>query len=93
MNDDAKLKDKTEGRVIGVETRLEHNGYSGDFEYDSWAEEFCGAIESGNTRIKYHGRNRGELRQCFRESIDAYLKSCREEGTTPVHPARFRQIM
>jgi len=87
MNDDAKLKDKTEGRVIGVETRLEHKGYRGDFEYDGWAEEFCGAFESGNIRITYHGRNREELRRCLCESVDAYLKSSKEEGSTPVHPS------
>jgi hypothetical protein len=34
MKEEAKFKDKTKGRVIGVETRLEHKGYSGDFEYD-----------------------------------------------------------
>ena len=93
MKGKLRIKDKAAGSVIGGGTRLEHKGYSGDFEYDGWAEEFCGAIESGNIRITYHDRNREELRQRFRESIDAYLKSCKEEGTPPAHPANFRQII
>jgi hypothetical protein len=64
MKDEAQLKDKTEGPVTGVGTRLEHKGYSGDFEYDGWAEEFFGAKSSDNAAPVHPSRLRRIPTQC-----------------------------
>ena len=65
---------------------MEYKGYVGKVEFDDDAEIFHGEVLDTRDVITFQGKSVGELRQAFRDSIDAYLAFCAQRGESPDKP-------
>lgn len=67
--------------------KLRYKGYTGSVEYDEEGNYFFGRV-LGLRRdgISYEGSSAEEIKNDFEESIDFYLKSCKEDGVEPEKP-------
>ena len=65
---------------------MEYKGFVGKVEYDDEAGIFHGEVINLRDVITFQGNTVEELRHAFRESIEDYLKFCKERGEKPEKP-------
>ena len=68
--------------------RLEYKGYVGSIEYNKADNCFHGQVLGLNKKvcIIYEGFTAEELYNDFKDGIDHYLESCKEDGIQPEKP-------
>lgn len=71
---------KRELELSTVEARLTYKGYTAILEIDEEAGEQFGRVQGIRHIITFQGATVEEARRSFKETIDAYLESCRESG-------------
>lgn len=63
---------------------MKYKGYWAEIQYSDEDECFFGKIEGlQNDLIIFEGKNVKELKKDFKDSIDDYLKFCKETNTIP----------
>jgi predicted HicB family RNase H-like nuclease len=63
---------------------IEYKGYLGIVTYDDEAGTFFGRVNNlPRNAITFEGSSVEDLRTAFRESVDTYLKCCKDRGETP----------
>ena len=67
---------------------LEHRGYLGSGLYSEEDEILHGRLEFIRDLVTYEGEDAKSLKRAFREAVDDYLRSCREEGREPDTPLK-----
>jgi len=65
---------------------FEYKEYQGVVEFDYEANIFFGEVANLRDVITFQGTSVKELEQSFRDSVDEYLKFCKELGRTPEIP-------
>jgi predicted HicB family RNase H-like nuclease len=65
---------------------LKYKGYTGIVDYDTQGKIFTGEIAGLRSVITFQGRTPEEIEASFKESIDIYLKMCKEDDVTPEKP-------
>ena len=66
---------------------MEYKGYrAGPIEFDPDENTFSGTVAGLRDVIHFEGSTARELTKAFRESIDAYLEFCAENGQEPDRP-------
>ncbi len=65
---------------------LEHRGYRATVTFDDEAGTLYGEVIGTRDVITFEGESVEEVRQAFRDSVEEYLKVCRERGRTPDRP-------
>jgi len=69
-----------------MKNMMEYRDYFGSVEYSNDDETFYGKVAFVRALISYEGETVKELKQAFRESVDDYLKLCRQQGKKPEQP-------
>ena len=67
-----------------------YKGYIGSVTFDDEAGILFGTVTNVDDIITFHGESVREVRQAFRDSVDAYLEFCAEEGHEPEQPRPVR---
>ncbi len=62
---------------------MEYKKYIGIVNYDSDAKIFHGDVVNTKDVITFQGTSVKEIEKAFKDSIDDYLKWCKEEGASP----------
>lgn len=65
---------------------MRYKGYLGNVTYDDDAEIFHGSVVGIKDVVTYQGRSLDELKQAFKDSVNDYLKFCKERGEKPGKP-------
>lgn len=65
---------------------MEYKGYIGIVNYDSDAKIFHGDVINTKDVITFQGTSVKEIEKAFKDSVDDYLKWCKEEGVSPEKP-------
>ena len=66
---------------------MEYKGYTaGPIDFDQRESTFSGTVAGLKDVIHFEGSTAKELTRAFRESIDSYLKYCKEVGQEPDRP-------
>jgi predicted HicB family RNase H-like nuclease len=65
---------------------LEYKGYTGSIEYSSEDDLIYGKVLGIRGLISYEGKTGKLLEVDFRESINAFLADCKDEGKAPEKP-------
>ena len=65
---------------------MEYKRYFGIVNYDSDAKIFHGDVINTKNVITFQGTSVKEIEKAFKESIDDYIKWCKEEGVAPEKP-------
>lgn len=65
---------------------IEHNGYTGVFEFDPSIDAFHGRVIGLQDVVTFQGRSLDELRGAMAESVEDYLELCAEVGKDPEQP-------
>ena len=65
---------------------MEYNGYIGDVNFDSEAHLFHGEVLNTRDVITFQGNSVEELENAFIDSVEDYLKWCKEDGVSPEKP-------
>lgn len=72
---------------------LQYKGYTGRVEFDDEADVFHGEVCGLRDVIDFQGSSPKELKNAFRDSIDAYLELCAELGQEPDKPFSGRMLV
>jgi predicted HicB family RNase H-like nuclease len=67
-----------------------YKGYSGSVTFDDEAGILFGTVTNIDDIVTFHGESVQEVRQAFRDSVDAYLEFCAEAGHEPEQPRPVR---
>lgn len=78
---------------ISTGQALEHKGYLGTVEAEVGEGILFGTVQGIEDVVHYEGRTLAELAQAFRESVDAYLVFCQEQGREPEKPFSGRFVV
>lgn len=62
---------------------IKYKGYLGQVEYDSEAKLFHGEVIGLKDVITFQGTNAEEIEKAFKDSINDYLRWCKERGEEP----------
>ncbi len=62
---------------------MKYKGYMGQVSYDDEAKIFHGEVLGLKDIITFQGTTVNEIEQSFKDSIDDYLKWCKELGQQP----------
>ena len=63
---------------------MKYKGYWAEIKYSDEDECFCGVIEGlEHDSISFEGETVKELKKDFKDAIDNYLESCRQDNTEP----------
>jgi len=62
---------------------LEYKDYVGTVNYSAEDDTFYGKIEGINDLVLFEGESVSELKEGFEDSINDYLKTCKELGKEP----------
>ena len=62
---------------------MEHRGYIGKAEFDEEAEVFCGTVINSAAIIHFRGKSVEEMTISFKEGVNEYLATCKEENIKP----------
>ena len=62
---------------------METKGYKAKIEYDSELDQFRGEILGLNGSADFYGTSPATLRREFNNSLEVFLKVCKEEGISP----------
>jgi predicted HicB family RNase H-like nuclease len=65
---------------------LNYKGYTGSIEYSKEDEVLFGKVKGIQALISYEGKTGRELEKDFKEAIEDYLSTCRENGMIPGKP-------
>lgn len=65
---------------------MEYKGYIGKVEYDHEAHIFSGSVINTKAVITFQGVSVIEIEREFVNSIEDYLKWCKEDGVLPEKP-------
>ena len=65
---------------------MEYKGYIGKVELDDEAGILHGEVVGIRDVVTFEGRSVTEVRRAFVESVDDYLKFCRQQGEEPDRP-------
>ncbi len=66
---------------------MEYKGYSaGPIQFNPEENTFSGTVAGLRDVVHFEGSNARELAKAFRDSIDAYLEFCTENGQSPDRP-------
>jgi predicted HicB family RNase H-like nuclease len=65
---------------------MEFKGYIGIVNYDSEAKIFHGDVINTRDVITFQGTSVKEIEKAFKESIEVYIRWCKEEGVHPEKP-------
>ncbi len=63
-----------------------YQGYTAKIEYDAEVEAFLGEVIDLNDIITFSGNSVDELKQSFKDSVDAYIEYCEQNGEEPERP-------
>ena len=69
-----------------LEVMFTYKGYTGRIEVDIEAGVLCGRVLDIKDIITFKGKTVEEARQAFQDSVDDYLKFCKELGEDPDKP-------
>lgn len=67
-------------------TYLKYKGYLGTIEPDLETGELFGKLAFIRDLVTYEADTLPELEKAFRESVNAYLEACEQEGRAPDKP-------
>jgi predicted HicB family RNase H-like nuclease len=62
---------------------MKYKGYIGHVEYDDEAKIFHGEVVGLRDIITFQGKSVEQLSQAFKESVEDYLKWCKQRGEKP----------
>jgi predicted HicB family RNase H-like nuclease len=65
---------------------MKYKGYIGNVSYDNESKIFHGEVLNTRDVITFQGRSVEEIEKAFKDSINDYIRWCREEGVTPEKP-------
>lgn len=65
---------------------MEYKSYVGQVIFDDESDIFHGEVVNTRDVITFQGRSVEEIRQAFCESVDEYLKWCKERNKIPDKP-------
>jgi predicted HicB family RNase H-like nuclease len=65
---------------------IKYKGYCGSVHFKDEDDIFYGRVEFIRALVSYEGMDVKSLRQAFHEAVDAYLKTCEEQGRQPERP-------
>jgi predicted HicB family RNase H-like nuclease len=65
---------------------MEYKGYIGIVDYDDEARIFHGEVVNTRDVITFQGKSVDQLEKSFRDSINDYLRWCKEDGVNPEKP-------
>lgn len=65
---------------------LHYKAYSGQVESDAEANVLFGRVCGTRDVVTFEGETMAEVEQAFRDSVDAYLAFCAEQGRSPEKP-------
>jgi len=65
---------------------MTYKGYEAAVKFDEDADLFHGEVINTRDVITFQGRSVKELRKAFANSVDDYLKFCKERGEEPEKP-------
>jgi predicted HicB family RNase H-like nuclease len=66
---------------------MEYKGYlAGPIDFNAEENAFSGTVAGLKDVIHFEGTTAKELARAFRESVDSYLKFCKEIGQEPDRP-------
>lgn len=75
-----------------AENQLTYKGYVGEFEIDWESGVIVGGTVGMRGGVTIEARSIEEARRAFEEGVDAYLKSCAEDGVEPEAPPVGRRL-
>ena len=64
-------------------TLLYHKGYMSQVHFDNEDNIFYGKVGGINDLITFHGKDMADIKKAFKDTLDAYLKTCEEENIVP----------
>lgn len=67
---------------------LKYKEYRGSIEYSKDDDIFYGRVRDLSSLLLYEGASIEELEKDFHETIDLYLKDCKEDGIQPEKPSK-----
>lgn len=62
---------------------LEYKGYHAEIKFDADDEIFVGEVFGIADSLSFHGQSTSEIKEMFHQSIDNYLKLCKDIGKNP----------
>jgi len=62
---------------------MEYRGYIGKAEFDEDAGVFCGNVINSAAIIHFRGESVDKMTTSFKEGVDEYLATCKEENIKP----------
>jgi len=62
---------------------LEYKGYTGSVEFSAYDQVFFGKITGIRDVVTFEADTVKKLIQAFKESVDDYLATCRQQGKQP----------
>ena len=62
---------------------IQYNGYRARINYSAEDKILYGKIEGIKALVTFEGESPAEVEEAFRESVDAYLALCEEQGISP----------
>ena len=62
---------------------IEYKGFKTQIKYSHEDNVFYGKIENSNDLVSFHGNTLKEAKDSFIESVEDYLKFCKELGKEP----------
>lgn len=65
---------------------MTYRGYTAKIEYDAEVEAFLGEVIDLNDIITFSGNSVEDLKQAFKDSVDAYIEYCEQNGEEPEKP-------
>lgn len=68
---------------------MKYKGYVGLAEFDDEAKIFHGEVMNIRDIITFEGASTKEVELAFRNSVDDYLKWCKEDRVEPERPHHF----
>jgi predicted HicB family RNase H-like nuclease len=72
---------------------MTHKGYTARIEFDDRDNIFVGRVLGLHAMISFHGETVKELRNEFKNAIEAFLKDCKEQGIAPEKPASGKILL
>ncbi len=65
---------------------MTYKGYTAKIEYDAECDCFLGEVLDLNDIITFSGSSPDELKQALKDSVDAYIEYCEDNGEAPEKP-------
>ncbi|WP_206340711.1 type II toxin-antitoxin system HicB family antitoxin [Flavimarina sp. Hel_I_48] len=76
-----------------MKEKLEHKGYFGTVQFSTDDKVFFGKIQGINDLILFEGKSVSDLEKSFVESVEDYLKTCKEIGKEIVKNGQPERLM